>query len=72
EDQSAPGGDADIYVRFGQKPTTDSYDFRPWLDGSNEEVRFTLEQATQVFVMVQGYESAAQESAAFKLSGRVE
>ncbi|NUO49047.1 MAG: hypothetical protein HOV80_09350 [Polyangiaceae bacterium] len=72
EDQSAPGGDADIYVRFGQKPTTDSYDFRPWLDGSNEEVRFTLEQATQVFVMVQGYESAAQETAAFKLSGRVE
>jgi len=72
EDQATPGGDADLYVRFGSAPTKAAYDFRPWLDGSNEEVTFTLDQPTAVFVMVHGYESAAQETAAFKLSGRVE
>jgi hypothetical protein len=70
EDQAAPGGDADLYVRFGSAPTLEGWDFRPWLDGSNEEVRFTLDQPTQVFVMVHGYENASQATAAYKLSGR--
>ncbi|MBL9023910.1 MAG: PPC domain-containing protein [Myxococcales bacterium] len=72
EDQATPGGDADLYVRFGSAPTKTSYDFRPWLDGSNEEVRFTLDAPTQVFVMVHGYEGMAEASAAYKLSGRTE
>ncbi len=70
EDQASPGGDADMYIRFGQKPTESEWDFRPWLDGSNEEVSFTLTQDTKVFIMVLGYESAAQENAAFTLAGR--
>lgn len=72
EDQAAPGGDADLYVGLGEAPTLASYDFRPWLDGSNEEVRFTLTKPTAVHLMVHGYEDAAQATAAFKLAGRVE
>lgn len=72
EDQATPGGDADIYVRFGAKPTLDLWDFRPWLDGTNEEVRFTLEKDTGVFVMVHGYENGPTAESAFKLAGRKE
>lgn len=72
EDQAAPGGDADLYVRLGSKPTDTAYDFRPWLDGSNEEVRFTLTEPTKVFAMVRGYEDAAQATSAYTISGRIE
>ncbi|NUP10234.1 MAG: hypothetical protein HOW73_29645 [Polyangiaceae bacterium] len=71
EDQAAPGGDADLYVGLGKKPTLETFDFRPWLDGSNEEVTFTLTKATAVNVMVHGYDDMSQETASFKLSGRV-
>lgn len=70
EDQSKLGGDADLYVRMGQKPTVQSYDFRPWLDGSNEEVSFTLDAPTQVFVMVHGYDDMSDPSASFTLAGK--
>lgn len=70
EDQAAPGGDADLYIGMGKKPTLSSWDFRPWLDGSNEEVTFKLDKPTAMFVMVHGYEQAEQATAAFKLSGR--
>ena len=72
EDQSAPGGDADLYVKLGGKPTLDVWDFRPWLDGTNEEVRFSLTKETPVFVMVHGYENGPTPTAAFKLAGRTE
>jgi hypothetical protein len=71
EDQAAPGGDADLYVRVGEKPTKTSYDQRPWLDGSNETVTIELTQKTRVFAMVHGYEDMADDSAAFSLSGRI-
>lgn len=72
EDQASTGGDADIYVGLGKKPTLDVWDFRPWLDGTNEEVRFTLTAATSVFVMVHGYENGPTAETAFKLAGRTE
>jgi hypothetical protein len=71
EDQAAPGGDADLYVRTGSKPTLTSYDQRPWLDGSNETVTITLTAKTRVYAMVHGYESMSTDSAAFSISGRV-
>lgn len=71
EDQAAPGGDADLYIGLGAAPTLTKWDFRPWLDGSNEEVTLVLDKPTAVFVMVQGYEEMSDPSAAFKLSGRV-
>ncbi len=72
EDQAHPGGDADLYIGLGKKPTLTSYDYRPWLDGSNEEVHFTLTKDTVVNVMVHGYEDMEGTSAAFQLTGRVE
>jgi hypothetical protein len=66
EDQATPGGDADLYVGIGKVPTLESYDHRPYLAGSNEEVRFTLTAPTQVALMVHGYEAAT-----YKLSGKV-
>ena len=58
EDPKNPGGDVDLYVRFGSAPTLASYDFRPYRDGSNESIPFELKAPTKVFVMVQGYEQA--------------
>ena len=50
-------GDADLYVRFGSKPTADGYDCRPWLDAtSNEKCELTVPAgATAMFVGVHGY-----------------
>ena len=71
EDQSKLGGDADLYVRFGAKPTLTSSDYRPWIDGSNEEVTFKLEVPTTVFVMVNGYDDGMTDpSASFTLAGK--
>jgi hypothetical protein len=70
EDAAAPGGDADLYIGLGKVPTLSTYDFRPWLDGSNEEVRFTLTAPTKVNVMVHGYEDASQATASFTLTGK--
>jgi hypothetical protein len=71
EDQALTGGDADLYVGLGKVPTLDSYDFRPYLSGSNEEARFTLTAPTAVNVMVHGYDGGDQGSASYKLAGRV-
>jgi hypothetical protein len=67
EDQAQPGGDADLYVGLGKVPSLTSYDFRPYLAGSNEEVRFELTGPTAVNLLVNGYEAAA-----YKLAGRTE
>lgn len=67
EDQAQPGGDADLYVGIGKAPSLTTYDYRPYLSGSNEEVRFELDAPTAVNLMVHGYEAAA-----FKLAGRTE
>ncbi len=58
--QSKPGGDADLYVKAGSKPTDRSYDCRPYEDGSDEECRVTLTSAKKIFMSVKGY--ASQES----------
>jgi len=71
EDQAAPGGDADLYIKTGSKPTLQSYDQRPWLDGSNETVTIELTKKTRVYAMVHGYESMSDDSASFAISGRV-
>lgn len=70
ETPDAPGGDADLYLAFGRDATTEDWDHRPWLDGSNEQVEFTLEGPTRVSILVHGYEYADAESSAFSLSGR--
>jgi len=70
ETPDAPGGDADLYVAFGRDATTEDWDHRPWLDGSNELVEFTLEGPTRVSILVHGYENADMDASAFSLTGR--
>lgn len=51
-------GDVDLYVGLGYAPSEELYDYRPYLSGSNEEVRIELEQPARILVMVHGYEDA--------------
>jgi hypothetical protein len=48
-------GDADLYVRIGSDPTTNTYDCRPYKTGSNESCTVTLAQPAPINVMVRGY-----------------
>jgi hypothetical protein len=59
-------GDADLYVRVGNAPTTTQYDCRPYKTGSNESCRVTLAQPTKIHVMVRGY----SQSSTFELVGQ--
>lgn len=49
-------GDPDLYVRFGSKPTTSSYDCRPYKDGAAEVCTLTVPAtASAAYIMVSGY-----------------
>lgn len=48
-------GDADLYVRIGDAPTTRTYDCRPYRSSSSETCEVELAADAQVFVMVNGY-----------------
>ncbi|MFQ3244885.1 MAG: serine protease [Arenicella sp.] len=52
---SGGSGDADVYVRFGAKPTTATYDCRPWLSGNTEACNFASPSAGTYHVMVRAY-----------------
>ena len=47
-------GDADLYTRFGSRPTTSTYNCRPYLTGNNETCTIAT-QAGDYYVMVRGY-----------------
>jgi len=48
-------GDADMYVRFGSKPTTTTYDCRPYLNGNNETCNIATAQAGTYYVMLRAF-----------------
>lgn len=50
-------GDADLYVRDGGRPTTESYDCRPYLRGSTECCEVPGSK-TKRFIMVRGWDPA--------------
>jgi hypothetical protein len=50
-------GDADLYVRKGSKPTTTSYDYRPYLVGNDEKVEIATPAAATWYVMLRGYQA---------------
>jgi hypothetical protein len=50
-------GDADLYVRQGQVPTTSDYDYRPYLAGSNEQVTITKGTAGTWYILIRGYQA---------------
>jgi vibriolysin len=52
---SGGSGDADMYVRFGARPTTSTYDCRPYLNGNNETCTFNSTSAGTYYVMLRGY-----------------
>jgi serine protease len=54
---SGGSGDADLYVRYGSKPTTSTYDCRPWRSGNNETCDISNVQAGTYHVMLRGYSS---------------
>lgn len=47
-------GDADLYVKQGSKPTTTSYDCRPYKSGNNETCSGSNESGTY-YIMLNGY-----------------
>jgi len=47
-------GDADLYVKFGSKPTDSIYDCRPYAGGNNESCNVTASGGTY-YVRVKGY-----------------
>lgn len=48
-------GDADLYVQKGSKPTTSSYDCRPYRNGNSETCSINAEVNTTYHVMLRGY-----------------
>jgi hypothetical protein len=50
-------GDADLYIRKGQLPTTSEYDYRPYRTGNNEEAVITKDTAGTWYIMVRGYQA---------------
>ncbi|WP_445356238.1 M4 family metallopeptidase [Microbulbifer sp. EKSA008] len=56
---SGGSGDADLYVRFGNAPTTSTYDCRPYTSGNNEtcDIADADLQGGTYYVMVRGYSS---------------
>jgi serine protease len=48
-------GDADIYVKRGSKPTSSSYDCRPYKNGNDENCNFNTPESGKWYVMVSGY-----------------
>ncbi len=48
-------GDADLYVKFGARPTTTDYDYRPFLAGTDESVTVNTPTAGTWYIMLRGY-----------------
>lgn len=48
-------GDADLYTRFGSKPTTSTYGCRPYLSGNNETCSVSSATAGYQYIMLRGY-----------------
>ncbi|WP_051786496.1 S8 family serine peptidase [Endozoicomonas numazuensis] len=48
-------GDADLYVRHGSKPTTSSFDCRPYRSGNTESCSFSSPSTGTWHVMLRGY-----------------
>ncbi|QTD52063.1 pre-peptidase C-terminal domain-containing protein [Sulfidibacter corallicola] len=55
-------GDADLYTRFGDLPTTSEYDCRPYRNGNSETCSYTAPQAGEYFIGLRGYRSFSDVS----------
>lgn len=59
--------DVDLHVAVGYAPTLESYDFRPYLEGSNELVEIELESPAKIQVLVHAYEESPVASNSYGL-----
>ena len=50
-------GDADMYVKSGAKPSSSTYDCRPYKNGNEEVCTFATPAAGTYYVMLRGYSS---------------
>ena len=64
-------GDCDLYVRRGSLPTTSTYDYRPYLNTSNETVTVTNPAAADWFVMLRGYKAFSGVTLVATLTGTI-
>ena len=51
--------DIDLYAKYGQAPTTASYDARAWTYSGNETIRYTPTSSGTLHIAVHGYEASA-------------
>lgn len=56
---SGGSGDADLYVRAGEKPTESSWDYRPYRTGNDETVEASAPAEGWWYIGIRGYESYA-------------
>ncbi len=54
----ADDADFDLYVRKGERPTVEQWDYRAYTVSSDERIAFPVEAGAQYFVMVRSYEGA--------------
>ncbi|MCG9578149.1 S8 family peptidase [Vibrio tubiashii] len=54
---SGGSGDADLFLRYGAKPTTSSWDCRPYRYGNNETCTISNTQTGRYYIMLNGYNS---------------
>jgi len=54
-DISGGSGDVDLYVKFGDKPSSSSYDCRPYKSGNVENCTIAAPSAGTYYVMLRGY-----------------
>ena len=47
-------GDADLFVKYGSKPTPSSYDCRPYIGGNNESCNLN-NGGGSYYIMINGY-----------------
>ncbi|WP_042149161.1 MULTISPECIES: pre-peptidase C-terminal domain-containing protein [unclassified Pseudoalteromonas] len=52
---SSGTGDVDLYVKYNQKPTSSSYDCRPYKNGNSESCNITNIQAGIYYVVLKAY-----------------
>src|SRR5204862_1715111 len=48
-------GDADLFERYGSRPTTSTFSCRPYLTGNNEVCTVSSTKAGDYYVMLRGY-----------------
>ena len=55
-DIKGDSGDADLYLQYGEEPTTEMFEYAPFKDGSTEHVLVRRPQSGTWFIMVHGYD----------------